>query len=233
MLPLEQIASNVARVRQAVIDAALRAGRDPASVQLLAATKCNDAAHVRAAIAAGIRLCGENRVQEMDEKLAQEAYTGAELHFIGHLQRNKAKFVVGRAALIHSVDSAALARQLDQLAAARGLTQDVLLEVNIGGEASKSGLEPAAAADLAAAWGEFPHLRLRGLMAIPPVVESDGSNRRFFAKMYALSVDISAKKYDNVSMNCLSMGMSGDFADAIAEGATLVRVGSAIFGPRA
>lgn len=233
MLPLEQIASNVARVRQAVIDAALRAGRDPASVQLLAATKCNDAAHVRAAIAAGIRLCGENRVQEMDEKLAQEAYTGAELHFIGHLQRNKAKFVVGRAALIHSVDSAALARQLDQLAAARGLTQDVLLEVNIGGEASKSGLEPAAAADLAAAWGEFPHLRLRGLMAIPPVVESDGSNRRFFAKMYALSVDISAKKYDNVSMDCLSMGMSGDFADAIAEGATLVRVGSAIFGPRA
>ncbi len=233
MLPLEQIASNVVRVRQAVIDAALRAGRDPASVQLLAATKCNDAAHVRAAIAAGIRLCGENRVQEMDEKLAQEAYTGAELHFIGHLQRNKAKFVVGRAALIHSVDSAALARQLDQLAAARGLTQDVLLEVNIGGEASKSGLEPAAAADLAAAWGEFPHLRLRGLMAIPPVVESDGSNRRFFAKMYALSVDISAKKYDNVSMDCLSMGMSGDFADAIAEGATLVRVGSAIFGPRA
>ena len=233
MLPLEQIASNVVRVRQAVIDAALRAGRDPASVQLLAATKCNDAAHVRAAIAAGIRLCGENRVQEMDEKLAQEAYTGAELHFIGHLQRNKAKFVVGRAALIHSVDSAALARQLDQLAAARGLTQDVLLEVNIGGEASKSGLEPAAAANLAAAWGEFPHLRLRGLMAIPPVVESDGSNRRFFAKMYALSVDISAKKYDNVSMDCLSMGMSGDFADAIAEGATLVRVGSAIFGPRA
>ena len=233
MLPLEQIASNVVRVRQAVIDAALRAGRDPASVQLLAATKCNDAAHVRAAIAAGIRLCGENRVQEMDEKLAQEAYTGAELHFIGHLQRNKAKFVVGRAALIHSVDSAALAQQLDQLAAARGLTQDVLLEVNIGGEASKSGLEPAAAADLAAAWGEFPHLRLRGLMAIPPVVESDGSNRRFFAKMYALSVDISAKKYDNVSMDCLSMGMSGDFADAIAEGATLVRVGSAIFGPRA
>lgn len=233
MLPLEQIASNVVRVRQAVIDAALRAGRDPASVQLLAATKCNDAAHVRAAIAAGIRLCGENRVQEMDEKLAQEAYTGAELHFIGHLQRNKAKFVVGRAALIHSVDSAALARQLDQLAAARGLTQDVLLEVNIGREASKSGLEPAAAANLAAAWGEFPHLRLRGLMAIPPVVESDGSNRRFFAKMYALSVDISAKKYDNVSMDCLSMGMSGDFADAIAEGATLVRVGSAIFGPRA
>ena len=233
MLPLEQIASNVVRVRQAVIDAALRAGRDPASVQLLAATKCNDAAHVRAAIAAGIRLCGENRVQEMTEKLAQEAYTGAELHFIGHLQRNKAKFVVGRAALIHSVDSAALARQLDQLAAARGLTQDVLLEVNIGGEASKSGLEPAAAANLAAAWGEFPHLRLRGLMAIPPVVESDGSNRRFFAKMYALSVDISAKKYDNVSMDCLSMGMSGDFADAIAEGATLVRVGSAIFGPRA
>ena len=233
MLPLEQIAGNVARVRQAVIDAALRAGRDPASVQLLAATKCNDAAHVRAAIDAGICLCGENRVQEMDEKLAQDAYAGAELHFIGHLQRNKAKFVVGRAALIHSVDSAALARQLDQLAAARGLTQDVLLEVNIGGEASKSGLEPAAAADLAAMWGEFPHLRLRGLMAIPPVVESDGSNRRFFAKMYALSVDISAKKYDNVSMGCLSMGMSGDFADAIAEGATLVRVGSAIFGPRA
>ena len=233
MIPLAQIAENAARVRDKVIAAAIAAGRDPATVQLLAATKVNDAEHVRAAIAAGITLCGENRVQELTEKLAQQAYDGAEVHFIGHLQKNKARQVVGRVSLIHSVDSLELVELLNRLAAAQSLRQDILLEINIGGEASKSGMTPEAAMELAARMPEYPNVHLRGLMTIPPVSEAAGSNRRFFAKMYALSVDISTKKYDNVSIDCLSMGMSGDFADAIAEGATLVRVGSAIFGPRA
>ena len=233
MIPLEQVRDNVRRMRAAVDEAALRAGRLPEDVRLLAATKTNDAAHVRAAIGAGISLCGENRVQELADKLAQNAYAGAEVHLIGHLQKNKARQVVGRAGLIHSVDSRPLVQLLDRLAAERGLRQKILLEVNIGGEASKSGLRPEEAMELSAEMGNYPSLQLCGLMAIPPVCETNGSNRRFFAKMYALSVDISAKKYDNVSMNCLSMGMSGDFADAIAEGATLVRIGSAIFGPRA
>ena len=233
MITLEQIADNVVRMQDAVAEAAIRAGRDPAGVQLLAATKTNDAEHVRAAIAAGIRLCGENRVQELTDKLAQNAYEGAEVHFIGHLQRNKARQVVGRVGMIHSVASQELAGILDRLAAERGIVQDILLEVNIGDEASKSGLSLPETLELAAKMPELPNLRLRGLMAIPPVSESNGSNRRFFAKMYALAVDISGKKYDNVIMDCLSMGMSRDFADAIAEGATMVRLGSAIFGPRA
>ena len=233
MIPLEQVRDNVRRMRAAVDEAALRAGRRPEDVRLLAATKTNDAAHVRAAIGAGISLCGENRVQELADKLAQNAYAGAEVHLIGHLQKNKARQVVGRVGLIHSVDSRPLVQLLDRLAAGQGLRQKILLEVNIGGEASKSGLRPEEAMELSAEMGKYPSLQLCGLMAIPPVCETNGSNRRFFAKMYALSVDISAKKYDNVSMNCLSMGMSGDFADAIAEGATLVRIGSAIFGPRA
>lgn len=233
MIALEQIRDNVARMQDAVAEAAIRAGRDPSEVRLLAATKTNDAAHVRAAIEAGIRLCGENRVQELTDKQAQNAYEGAEVHFIGHLQRNKAKLVVGNVGLIHSVASRELAAVLDRLAAERGICQDVLLEVNIGEETSKSGLSVPETLELAAQMPEFKHLRLRGLMAIPPVSESNGSNRRFFAKMYALAVDISGKKYDNVTMDCLSMGMSRDYADAIAEGATMVRLGSAIFGLRA
>lgn len=232
MIPLEQIRENVLRVQNEVAEAAIRAGRDPASVRVLAATKTNDSSHVQAAIGAGIRLCGENRVQELTEKLEQNAYDGAEIHFIGHLQRNKARQVVGRVGLVHSVASWDLAQILNRLAGEQGLRQDILLEVNIGGEASKSGLTVLETQELAGKMPELPNLRLRGLMTIPPVSESAGSNRRFFAKMYALAVDISGKKYDNVTMDCLSMGMSGDFADAIAEGATIVRLGSAIFGPR-
>ncbi len=232
MMTLEQITDNARRMQDAVIEAAIHAGRDPATVRLLAATKVNDVQRVQAAIAAGIRLCGENRVQELMEKLALNAYAGAEIHFIGHLQRNKAKQVVGRVGLIHSVASRELAEVLNRLAGEQGITQDILLEVNIGAEESKSGLSPEETMDMAAFLPELSNLRLRGLMAIPPVVENNGSNRRFFAKMYALAVDIGAKKYDNVTMDCLSMGMSNDFVDAIAEGATIVRLGSAIFGPR-
>ena len=229
---MDKIAENVARIRAQIAEAAIAAGRDPASVQLCAATKMNDADAVRRAVAAGVDCCGENRVQELTEKLPQGAYTGKPVHFIGHLQKNKAKFVVGAVDLIQSVDSVELMQLLNRLAGERGICQDILLEVNIGGELSKSGLTKAAAADAAARMAEFPALRLRGFMAIPPVSEKSGDNLRYFAEMYALYVDMQQKKYDNTLIDCLSMGMSDDFTDAISQGSTMVRVGTAIFGPR-
>ena len=221
------IAENVAAIR-ARIDAAAQGRR----VLLVAASKMNDAAAVREAIAAGVDACGENRVQELLEKNAQGAYAGAPLHFIGHLQKNKVKYLVGTADLIESVDSVELLRMIDARARKLGVTQDVLLEVNIGGEAAKSGFEPSALPEALEISGEFSSLKVRGLMAIPPVAEASGASRPYFARMRELFIDIGAKKYDNVSMDFLSMGMSGDFEDAIREGATVVRVGSAIFGPR-
>ena len=226
------IAENVALVRENMTLAARKAGRDPGEILLLAATKMNDADRVREAIAAGVDACGENRVQEMLEKQAQGAYEGAPLHFIGHLQKNKVKQVVGLAELIHGADSRELLETISRVAESRGLVQDVLLEVNIGGELSKSGFAPeevSAALEYAAA---LPALRVRGLMAIPPVCAAPEENRPFFLRMQKLFIDNGGKKYDNVSMDFLSMGMSGDYTEAIACGANLIRVGSGIFGPR-
>ena len=188
---------------------------------------------IRAAIAAGIAVCGENRVQEFTAHLADDAYAGAKVHFIGHLQRNKVKYIVGKVDLIESVDNQELLEMIDKRAEKVGVVQDILIEVNIGGEESKSGAAPEEAERLAALAGSLPHVRLRGLMAIPPVSTGEGSNRKFFAAMHQLFVDLQGKKYDNEStMDILSMGMSKDYPDAILEGATLVRVGTALFGPR-
>ena len=226
------IAENVARIRAEMAAAAREAGRDPAEITLVAASKMNDAARVREAIAAGVDVCGENRVQEMLEKQAQGAYEGAPLHFIGHLQKNKVKQVVGLAALIHGVDSLALLELIDRCAEKRGLTQDLLLEVNIGAEESKSGFAPEEIPVALSAAASFSHIRVRGLMCIPPAGLGEEENRLNFTKMNKLFVDNSGKKYDNVRMDFLSMGMSADFACAIACGSNMVRVGSAIFGPR-
>ena len=226
------IAENVARVREAMARAAIAAGREPQEILLAAATKMNDADRVREAIAAGVDICGENRVQEMLEKQAQGAYDGAPLHFIGHLQKNKVRQVVGLAALIHGVDSLPLLEVISREAQKRGLVQDVLLEVNIGRESSKSGFAPEAVADALAAASALEGIFVRGLMAIPPICSVPAENRPFFLAMQQLFVDNGRKKYDNVSMDFLSMGMSGDFTEAIACGANLVRVGTAIFGPR-
>ena len=226
------IAENVAKIREEMKKAALAAGRDPSEILLCAATKMNDAERVKEAVAAGVDCCGENRVQEIQEKRPQGAYEGRPLHFIGHLQTNKVKYLVGVVDLIESVDRLELLECIEKQAAKLNVTQDILFEVNIGAEESKSGFTPEDAYQMAAKMGEFPHVRLRGLMAIPPVSEKPGDNRRYFAQMRNLFVDISAKKYDNVSMECLSMGMSDDFTDAIAEGSTMVRIGTAIFGKR-
>lgn len=223
---------NIRRVRENIALAAREAGRDPAEITLEAATKTQSDAVIRAAIAAGIAVCGENRVQEMTAHLDAGAYAGAELHFIGHLQTNKVKQVVGRVDLIESVDSERLLRAIDRQAAALDIRQDILLEVNIGGEESKSGVAPKDLKALARVVLELPNVRLRGLMAIPPIVSEKG-NREFFHKMYEIYVDIIQKMSHNENdINCLSMGMSGDYMDAVREGATLVRVGAALFGER-
>lgn len=226
------IRDNVGRLRQEIRDAALAAGRDPAEVLLCAATKMNDAAAVREAIAAGVDCCGENRVQELVQKSGENAYAGAPVHFIGHLQTNKVRQVVGHVDLIQSADRMNLLEALEKEAARQGITQDILLEVNIGGEDSKSGFEAREIMPLLEHFGDFSHLAVKGLMAIPPVSHAPGENFQFFSEMYNLFVDIKRKKYDNVSMAVLSMGMSDDYRDAIACGSTMVRVGTAIFGPR-
>ena len=226
------IAENVAHIRETMAQAARDAGRAPEDIQLCAATKMNDADAVRAAIAAGVDCCGENRVQELQQKLPQGAYAGKPLHFIGRLQTNKVKYLVGTVDLIESVDRMELLETIDKLAQKRGVVQRILLEVNIAGQESKAGFTADEAAQLAAKMGDYPGVRLCGLMAIPPVSEHPGDNRIFFRQMRQLFVDIKGKTYDNVAMECLSMGMSDDYPDAIAEGSTMIRVGTAIFGAR-
>lgn len=226
------IAENVARVRAQMVEAALRCGRNPDEIKLCAATKMNDADAVRQAIAAGVDCCGENRVQELTAKLAENAYAGAPVHFIGHLQTNKVRQVVGKVDLIQSVDSAHLLRAVDREAGRQGIRQDILLEINIGNEASKGGFSPEEILPLLENFGEFSNVCVKGLMAIPPISRFPGENLEFFQKMRQISVDIRDIINDNVKVDCLSMGMSGDFEDAIAAGSTMIRVGTAIFGAR-
>ena len=226
------IAENVARIRAEMVKAALACGRDPKETQLCAATKMNDADAVRQAIAAGVDCCGENRVQELTAKLAQNAYAGAPVHFIGHLQTNKVKQVVGKGDLIQSVDSERLLRAIDAEAARQGIRQDILLEVNVGNEESKSGFRPEEILPILEKIGVFSNVCVKGLMAIPPISTFPGENLQYFQKMFQLSVDIREKINDNVTVDCLSMGMSDDYMDAIACGSTMIRVGTAIFGAR-
>lgn len=227
------LSQNIKAVQERIAAAARAAGRDPGEISLCAATKVQTDDTIRAAIAGGIRLCGENRVQELTAHLEANAYAGAEVHFIGHLQTNKVRQVVGKVSLIHSVDSERLLRAIDAQADKQGCVQDILLEVNIAGEESKGGISPEELPQLAGLAAGCPHVRLRGLMAIPPISSLPGANRKYFSQMRNLFVDIMNKMSDNQSViDCLSMGMSADYEDAIAEGATLVRVGTALFGPR-
>lgn len=225
------LSENIAAVRAAIAAAEREAGRAPGSVTLCAATKTQSSETIRAAIAAGVTVCGENRVQELTAHLEDFAYDGAAVHFIGHLQTNKVRFVVGRVDLIESVSSLKLLEAIEARAAKLDLVQDILLEVNIGGEESKSGFPPEEVPQAAQKAAALPHVRLRGLMAIPPAAACPGSTRPWFQKMKKLFVDIGGGLEDN-RLDILSMGMSADYPDAVAEGATLVRVGTALFGPR-
>ena len=226
------IAENVAKIKEEIARAAIAAGRDPKEITLCAATKMNDANAVREAICAGVDCCGENRVQELTLKQSQNAYEGAPVHFIGHLQTNKVKQVVGKVDLIQSVDSLRLLQAIDKEAAKQGIVQDILLEINVAQEESKSGFAIEEVEPLLCQISAFSAIRVLGFMVIPPICQISTENHKFFQKIYNLSVDIMRKKYDNVCVNILSMGMSGDYADAIACGSTMIRVGTAIFGSR-
>ena len=226
------IANNIAQIRKQMERAAIAAGRDPSHILLCAATKMNDADAVRQAIAAGVDCCGENRVQELTAKLAENAYTGKPVHFIGHLQTNKVRQVVGKVDLIQSVDSIRLLEAINKEASRQGIRQDILLEINIAAEDSKSGFMPSELWGILENAGHYSSIFVRGLMAIPPICQNKTDNHKFFQEMCNLSVDITAKKYDNVSVEIMSMGMSDDFADAISCGSTMIRVGTAIFGAR-
>ena len=225
------IAENSARVRAELADAAAEAGRRPEEIFLVGASKMNGAEACREAVAAGIDALGENRVQEMVKKLAENAYDGAPLHFIGHLQRNKVNKVVGKVSLIQSVGSLELLDEIEKTAARLELTQNILLEVNIGGEAAKSGFAPEAVFAAAEAALSRQHVRVLGLMTIPPAAADRETNMRYFQEVHTLYVDIDENLFHN-ELKYLSMGMSGDYADAVRAGATMVRVGSAIFGAR-
>ena len=225
------IAENIARVRAELADAAREAGRRPEEILLVGASKMNGADACREAIAAGIDALGENRVQEMVKKLSENAYDGAPLHFIGHLQRNKVNKVVGHVSLIQSVGSLELLDEIEKTAARLELRQDILLEVNIGGEAAKSGCAPKDVAAAAEAALSREHVQVRGLMTIPPADADREANMRYFQEVHTLFVDINENLFHN-ELKYLSMGMSGDYADAVRAGATMVRVGTAIFGAR-
>ena len=226
------ITENIAAIRAKMNEAAVAAGRDPKDILLCAATKMNDADAVRQAIAGGVDCCGENRVQELTAKLAEDAYAGAPVHFIGHLQTNKVKQVVGKVDLIQSVDSLRLLEAIDKEAACQGIRQAILLEVNIAREESKSGFEKDEIHRILEQMVKYPNIFVRGLMVIPPISRKPGENSKFFQEIFNLSVDITEKKYDNVRMDFLSMGMSDDFTDAIRCGSNMIRIGTAIFGAR-
>nr|WP_297176213.1 YggS family pyridoxal phosphate-dependent enzyme [uncultured Agathobaculum sp.] len=227
-----ELRGRIAAVQERIARAAERAGRDAKEITLVAASKMNDAEHVRAAIKAGITVCGENRVQELLEKYEQHAYDGADLQFIGTLQTNKVKYLVGKVSLIQSVGSVRLGEAIAKEAAKHGLQQDILLEVNIGREPAKSGLLVEQLDEAIGLLREKESLCIRGLMAIPPIADETTKNFSYFSEMHQVFVDILTKKYDNVNMDYLSMGMTNDFETAIACGANMVRVGTAIFGAR-
>ena len=228
---LKFMEESVAAIRLRMAGAARAAGRDPAEVLLCAACKTQTVETVRQSAALPIDLFGENHVQELVEKADAGAYCGKPAHFIGHLQTNKLKKVLGRAELIQSVDSPRLLDAIEKEAAKRQLVQDVLLEVNIGAEEGKTGIAEAELPALLEAAAAKAHIRVRGLMAIPPADASREENCGYFRQVHALYVDINTKLFHN-DFKYLSMGMSGDYEDAIRFGATMVRVGSAIFGAR-
>lgn len=226
------IADNVKYVQDKVAAAAIAAGKKPEDIGLVAATKMNSADRVREAIAAGIKICGENRVQELVEKNSQNAYKGSELHFIGHLQKNKVRNLVGVVDLIQSAGSKELIEAIDKRAVNYGFCQDILIEVNIGREEAKSGIMAEELDEVVAYASTLNGIRVKGLMAIPPISLETSKTVYYFDLMRKLFVDIEAKRYDNVIMQILSMGMSHDYAEAIMSGANMVRVGTAIFGER-
>ncbi len=225
------IADNLKSIQERITAAAMRAGRDPSSVKLVVVTKTVDQDNIREAVAAGALVLGENRVQEGREKIEALGRI-AQWHLIGRLQTNKAKYAVKLFDLIHSVDSIGLARELDKQAAKIGKVQDVLVEVSIASEAAKAGIAVDECLVLVRESAGLKSIRVRGLMAIPPFLDDPEQVRPYFRKLRELSQSITREDIPNISMQELSMGMSGDFEVAVEEGSTMVRVGTAVFGER-
>lgn len=225
------IASNLEEVRERIQSACIRCGRDPKEVTLISVSKTKPLSDLKEAYEAGAREFGENKVQEIVSK-APEMPEDARFHMIGHLQRNKVKQVLNYVTLIHSVDSVRLAKQIQEEAEKAGRHADVLLEVNVAKEESKFGLMPEEVEEAVQIIRTFSNVHIRGLMTIAPFVENSEENRPIFQKLYQLAVDIKSKNIDNVSMDVLSMGMTGDYEVAVEEGATMIRVGTGIFGAR-
>ena len=226
------ITDNIKRIRGEIAELAITTGREPSSITFVAAAKTRSAQEVQQAITDGIDAVGENRVQEMLEKYKQNAYCGAPLHFIGRLQSNKVRQIVGVCDLIESVDSLTLVELIGKKAVSLGVVQNILLEVNIGREPQKSGIMPEQIDEVLDLISQTSGIKLLGLMAIPPIYEENDKNCYYFDAMLKLFIDIGGKKYDNTDVRFLSMGMSSSYADAIRAGSNMVRIGSAIFGNR-
>lgn len=225
------IRENIAETEEKITEACRRAGRDRREVKLIAVSKTKPLELLLEAYDAGIRDFGENRVQELMEKMPSMP-EDVRWHMIGHLQRNKVKYIVGKVWMIHSVDSLELAEEISKEAVKQQVKVRILLEVNVAEEESKFGVTVQEAVSLAEAVAKLPGIQIEGLMTIAPYVENQEENRIHFRKLKQLSVDIYSKNIDNISMNVLSMGMTGDYSVAVEEGATCVRVGTGIFGER-
>ena len=226
------LADNLSRVQESMHNAIIAAGRNSEEVRLLAVTKTVDAARINAAIRLGVRQIGENRVQEFLGKRDELELDGVSAHLIGHLQTNKVKQIVGKVQMIQSVDSLRVAETIHRCSEQLGIVTPILIEVNIGGEEAKSGVSPLELEQLLYEISPLSGISVQGLMTVPPILDTEREKREIFSKMYQLFVDMRGKNIDNIHMQELSMGMSGDYREAILEGSTMVRVGSAIFGDR-
>lgn len=226
------VEENYKRVLDRVNEAAVKAGRSTDDVRLMAVTKTVESPYINRAIELGADLIGENRVQEYLGKKDELHLDGVEKHLIGRLQTNKVKYIVGEVDMIESVDSLKLAQEISKQSVKRGVVTPVLVEVNIGKEESKSGIFIEQLHDLLCEIASFEAVKVKGLMTIPPICDSESEVRKYFETMHQSFIDIKDEKIDNIDMEILSMGMSGDFEAAVSEGSNIVRVGSAIFGAR-
>ena len=225
------ITENLEQVRRNIVEACKAVNRDPSEVTLISVSKTKPVSMLQEAYDAGSRDFGENKVQEIMDKYPQLP-SDIRWHMIGHLQRNKVKYIVDKVALIHSVDSLRLAETIENEAAKHNVTVPILIEVNVAQEESKFGLKTEEVLSLVESIAVLPHINIKGLMTIAPYVEDPEENREIFRELKKLSVDIAAKNINNVNMSVLSMGMTGDYQVAVQEGATMVRVGTGIFGER-
>ena len=223
---------NLDIINEKIAESAIKSGRKPSDIQLMAVTKTVDPIFINYALDYGVNMIGENRVQEMLRKKPDLHLQNVQKHLIGHLQTNKAGQIVGEVDMIQSVDSLKIAKEIAKQSAKKGITTDVLLEINIGDEESKTGFSKSEFMENLYQIAEIPQINVKGLMTIPPICDNDVILREFFENIYNIYVDIKGKKLDNINMNILSMGMSGDYEQAILCGSNLVRIGSSIFGPR-